>query len=189
MGVFAGAQDTGDICHRVLGGAERQGTRGHRRESPTVRGRSAQWIEGEVFSRLGNDLQARKRAARRKSPPGSSISEQTWTDSAQENIEVKGCAICSWAISLPLALVPLRRRLSQGQVSTAFFLAQRAPTILRACALRSSGVRLAQRALPPSDWIVLRCSRTVRSFLTIFITEGRGCPKYNGAKHSLSRKY
>jgi hypothetical protein len=29
-------------------------------------------------------------------------------------------------------------------------------------------VSFAQRALPPSDWIVLRCSRTVRSFLTIF---------------------
>ena len=75
-----------------------------------------------------------------------------------------------------------------GTTSAAFFLAQRAPTILRACALRSSGVSLAQRALPPSDWIVLRCSRTVRSFLTIFITEGRGCPKYNGTRRSVSRE-
>ena len=52
--------------------------------------------------------------------------------------------------------------------TAAFFFAQRAPTILRAWALRSSGVSFAQRALPPSDWIVLRCSRTVRSFLSIF---------------------
>ena len=55
-----------------------------------------------------------------------------------------------------------------GPTSVAFFLAQRAPTILRAWALRSSGVSLAQRALPPSDWIVFKCSRTVRSFLSIF---------------------
>src|SRR5580704_11200540 len=54
--------------------------------------------------------------------------------------------------------------------TVAFFLAQRAPTILRAWALRSSGVSFAQRALPPSDWIVFRCSRTVRSFLSISFT-------------------
>jgi hypothetical protein len=56
----------------------------------------------------------------------------------------------------------------------AFFLAQRAPTILRAWALRSSGVSFAQRALPPSDWIVFRCSRTVRSFLSISLYRRQG---------------
>lgn len=55
-----------------------------------------------------------------------------------------------------------------GVTSPALFLAQRTATIFRAWALLSSGVSFAQRALPPSDWIVLRCSRTVRSFLTIF---------------------
>ena len=44
-------------------------------------------------SRLGNDLQACKRAARRESPPGSSISKQTWTDSAKENSEMNGAAL------------------------------------------------------------------------------------------------
>src|SRR5260221_10491899 len=58
--------------------------------------------------------------------------------------------------------------------TAAFFLAQRAPTILRAWALRSSGVSFAQRALPPSDWIVFKCSRTVRSFLSIFIYRRQG---------------
>jgi hypothetical protein len=53
-----------------------------------------------------------------------------------------------------------------GTTSAALFLAHRAPTMLRAWALRSSGVSFAQRALPPSDWIVFRCSRTVRSFLS-----------------------
>jgi hypothetical protein len=38
-----------------------------------------------------------------------------------------------------------------GTTSVALFLAQRASTILRAWALRSSGVSFAQRALPPSD--------------------------------------
>ena len=55
-----------------------------------------------------------------------------------------------------------------------FFLAQRAPTILRAWALRSSGVSFAQRALPPSDWIVFRCSRTVSSFLSISLYRRQG---------------
>jgi hypothetical protein len=58
--------------------------------------------------------------------------------------------------------------------SAALFLAQRASTILRAWALRSSGVSFAHRALPPSDWIVFRCSRTVRSFLSIFLYRGQG---------------
>ena len=53
-----------------------------------------------------------------------------------------------------------------GTLSPALLLAQRAPTILRAWALRSSGVSFAHRALPPSDWIIFRCSRTVRSFLS-----------------------
>jgi hypothetical protein len=53
-----------------------------------------------------------------------------------------------------------------GTTSAALFLAHRAPTILRAWALRSSGVSFAHRALPPSDWIIFRCSRTVRSFLS-----------------------
>ena len=53
-----------------------------------------------------------------------------------------------------------------GTTSAALFLAHRAPTILRAWSLRSSGVSFAQRALPPSDWIIFRCSRTVRSFLS-----------------------
>lgn len=61
-----------------------------------------------------------------------------------------------------------------GTTSAALFLAHRAPTILRAWALRSSGVSCAQRALPPSDWMVFRCSRTVRSFLSISFTAGRG---------------
>jgi hypothetical protein len=70
-----------------------------------------------------------------------------------------------------------------GTTSAALFLAHRAPTILRACALRSSGVRFAQRALPPSDWIIFRCSRTVRSFLSfffIFLYRRGECRKYTG---------
>jgi hypothetical protein len=50
-------------------------------------------------------------------------------------------------------------------------------------------VSFAQRALPPSDWISLRCSRTVRSFLSIFITAGRECRKYTGINRSISREY
>ena len=61
-----------------------------------------------------------------------------------------------------------------GTTSPAFFLAQRAPTILRAWALRSSGVSFAQRALPPSDWIVLRCSQTVKIFLKHFHNRRQG---------------
>jgi hypothetical protein len=61
-----------------------------------------------------------------------------------------------------------------GTTSATLLLAQRASTILRAWALRSSGVSFAQRALPPSDWIILRCSRTVRSFLSIFIYRRQG---------------
>ena len=65
---------------------------------------------------LGNDLRACQRAARRESPPGSPISEATWTDSPQENSEMKGArAICFSAISLPHALKALRRTLSQRQ--------------------------------------------------------------------------
>jgi hypothetical protein len=70
-----------------------------------------------------------------------------------------------------------------GTTSAALFLAHRAPTILRAWALRSSGVSFAQRALPPSDWIIFKCSRTVRSFLSflsISFTAGRECRKYTG---------
>ena len=61
-----------------------------------------------------------------------------------------------------------------GTTSAAFFLAQRAPTILRAWALRSSGVSFAQRALPPSDWIVLRCSQTVKIFVKHFHNRRQG---------------
>ena len=70
-----------------------------------------------------------------------------------------------------------------GTTSAALFLAHRAPTILRAWALRSSGVSFAQRALPPSDWIIFRCSRTVRSFLSllsIFLYRRGECRKYIG---------
>ena len=70
-----------------------------------------------------------------------------------------------------------------GTLSPALLLAQRAPTILRAWALRSSGVSFAHRALPPSDWIIFRCSRTVRSFLSflsIFLYRRGECRKYIG---------
>jgi hypothetical protein len=75
-----------------------------------------------------------------------------------------------------------------GTTSAALFLAHRAPTILRAWALRSSGVSFAQRALPPSDWIIFRCSRTVRSFLSllsIFLYRRGECRKYTG-NHSFN---
>jgi hypothetical protein len=49
-------------------------------------------------------------------------------------------------------------------------------------------VSFAHRALPPSDWIVLRCSRTVRSFLSIFLTGGSECRKYTGIGRSTSRE-
>ena len=61
-----------------------------------------------------------------------------------------------------------------GGTSDVILFAQRAATILRAWALRSSGVSFAQRALPPSDWIVFKCSRTVRSFFSIFIYRRQG---------------
>jgi hypothetical protein len=76
-----------------------------------------------------------------------------------------------------------------GATPAAFFLAQRAPTILRAWALRSSGVSLAQRALPPSDWIVFKCSRTVRSFLSIFNLPQAGVSQiYRNQYLSIERK-
>ena len=99
---------------------------------------------------------------------------QRWKDSAQENSEMKRAAYLFLGDFFAARFEGFAEDLVAGTISAALLLAQRAPTILRAWALRSSGVSLAQRALPPSDWIVFRCSRTVRSFLSISFTAGRG---------------
>jgi hypothetical protein len=64
----------------------------------------------------------------------------------------------------PIACSPFVT-VSVSATDDARFFDQRAITALRACSLRCSGVRPAHRALPPSDWMVLRCSRNVNSFL------------------------
>jgi hypothetical protein len=112
---------------------------------------------------------------------------------AKENSAMKGCRRYLVLVDFFGARFEgFAEELVAGTTSAALFLAHRAPTILRAWALRSSGVSFAQRALPPSDWIIFRCSRTVRSFLSflsIFLYRRRGVSQiYRNCSFNIGNK-